>query len=65
MAGKSAEERLKLIDQKIEAKQAELQRLEEQRQKLLHPIKYRDIIARAKEIGMSPEEIADRLGFEF
>ena len=65
MAGKSVEERLVLVNKKIEEKEALLQQLMEQRNKLLHPIHYRDIIGRAKELNITPLEMAEKLGFEF
>lgn len=38
MAAKTREERIELIDQKIAKKKAEIESLEAQKQKLLHPI---------------------------
>lgn len=64
MAAKTIEERVALIDQKIEKKKAEIEALEAQKQKLLHPINMRTVIAAAKEAGMTPAEIAEKLGLE-
>ncbi len=64
MAGKTAEERIAVIDEKIARKQAEIDALEAQKQKLLHPVNMRTVIAKAKEIGLTPEEIAEKLGLE-
>ena len=62
MAAKTVEERIKIIDEKIEKKQAEIAELEAQKQKLLHPVNMRTVMA--KEAGLSPEEIAEKLGIE-
>ncbi len=64
MAGKTAEERIAVIEEKIAKKQAEIDALEAQKQKLLHPVNMRTVIAKAKEIGLTPEEIAEKLGLE-
>lgn len=64
MAAKTKEERIALIDQKIAKKQAEIASLEAQKQKLLHPISMRAVLAKAKEAGLSPEEIAEKLGID-
>jgi len=64
MAGKTAEERIAAIDEKIAKKQAEIDALEAQKQKLLHPVSMRTVLAKAKEAGFTPEEIAERLGLE-
>lgn len=65
MAGrKTNEERVVLIDQKIQKKREEIEALEDQKNRLLHPINMRTIIAKAKEIGLTPEEIAEKLGIE-
>ena len=62
MAGRKRDERIALIDEKIEKKHQEILELEAKKQKLLHPITVRSIIERAKEAGLSPEEIAEKLG---
>lgn len=53
-----------LIDQKIEKKRAEIEELETQKNKLLHPVNMKIVMAKAKEAGLSPEEIAEKLGLE-
>ena len=64
MAAKTKEERIVLIDQKIVKKRNEIAALEAQKQKLLHPISMRAVLAKAKEVGLSPEEVADKLGID-
>jgi len=64
MAGKTTEERIVAIDEKIAKKQAEIDVLEAQKQKLLHPVNMRTVMAKAKEVGLTPEEIAEKLGLE-
>lgn len=64
MAAKSAEERISLIDSKIAKKYEEIKSLEAQKQKLLHPVNMKVVMAKAKEAGLSPEEIAKKLGLE-
>ena len=61
---KSVDERVALLDQKIAKKQAEINALEAQKQKLLHPVNMKTVMAKAKEAGLSPEEIAEKLGLE-
>ena len=64
MAGKNAEERIAVIEEKIARKKAEIEGLEAQKQKLLHPVNMRMVMAKAKEAGLTPEEIAEKLGLE-
>lgn len=64
MAAKTKEERISLIDEKIAKKQAEIEALEAQKQKLLHPISMRAVLTKAKEAGLSPEEVAEKLGID-
>ena len=64
MAGKTAEERITVIDEKIAKKKAEIESLEAQKQKLLHPVNMKTVMAAAKEAGLTPEEIAEKLGLE-
>lgn len=64
MAGKTIEERIALIDQRIEKKQAEIRDLEEAKQKLLHPVNMKTVVAAIKEAGLTPEDIAQKLGLE-
>lgn len=61
---KTAAERIKLIEEKIAKKQAEIDALEAQKEKLLHPVTMRTVMAKAKESGLSPKEIAEKLGIE-
>ena len=49
MAAKTIEERIALIDQKIEKKKAEIENLEATKQKLLHPVNMKTVMAAAKE----------------
>lgn len=64
MAAKTVEERIALIDQKIEKKKAEIENLEATKQKLLHPVNMKTVMAAAKEAGMTAEEIAEKLGLK-
>ncbi len=61
---KPVEEKIALLDQKIAKKQEELDALEAQKQKLLHPVNMKTVMAKAKEAGLSAEEIAKKLGLE-
>ena len=61
---KSVEEKVAVIDQKIAKKQEEINALEAKKQKLLHPVNMKTVMAKAKEIGLTPEEIAEKLGLE-
>ena len=61
---KSVEEKVAVIDQKIAKKQEEINALEAQKQKLLHPVNMKTVMAKAKEIGLTSEEIAEKLGLE-
>lgn len=64
MARKTVEERIAAIDAKIENRRAEIEALEAQKQKLLHPINMKTVMVKAKEAGLTPEAIAERLGLE-
>lgn len=64
MAAKTVEERVAIIEQKIEKKKHEIENLEAAKQKLLHPINMKTVIAAAKEAGMSAEDIAEKLGLD-
>ena len=64
MAGKTAEERIAVIDAKIAKRQAEIDALEAQKQRLLHPVNMKTVMSTAKEVGLTPEEIAEKLGLE-
>lgn len=61
---KTVEEKVAEIDSKIEKKKAEIEALETQKYKLQHPINMKTVIAKAKEAGLSAEEIAQKLGLE-
>lgn len=61
---RSSEERIALIDEKIAKKQAEIDALEAQKQKILHPVTMKAVMMKAKESGLSAEEIAEKLGLE-
>ncbi len=63
-AARPVAERVAAIDQKIAKKKAELEALEQQKNRLLHPVSMRTILTKAKEAGMTPEEIAEKLGIE-
>lgn len=64
MAGKSIEERIALIDVKIAKKKDELAELEAKKQELLHPVTMKNVLDKAKEAGLSPKEVAEKLGLE-
>ena len=61
---RSKEERLAILEQKIEKKKSELASLEAQKEKLLDPVSMRTVMAKAKELGLTAEEIADKLGID-
>ena len=61
---KSVEERIKILDDKITKKKAEIEKLEEQKHQLLHPVSMRDVLSKAKDAGYSPKEVADKLGLK-
>lgn len=63
-ARKSADERVALIDAKIAKKKEELASLEAQKEKLLRPINMRTVMAKAKEAGLTPADIAEKLGLD-
>lgn len=63
-ARKTVDERVALIEQKIEKKKAEIDELEAQKQKLLHPISMRAVLTKAKEAGLTPQQVAEKLGIE-
>lgn len=63
-ARKTVDERVALIEQKIAKKKAEIDELEAQKQKLLHPISMRAVLTKAKEAGLTPMEVAEKLGIE-
>lgn len=53
--------RLELIDQAIAEKKAEIESLETQMQKPLHPISMRVVLIKAEEAGLFPENIAPEM----
>lgn len=61
---KTVDEKIAVIDQKIAKKQEEINALEAQKQKLLHPVNMKTVMAKAKEAGLTAEEIAKKLGLE-
>lgn len=61
---KTPEERVAIIEAKIAKKQQEISDLEAQRQRILHPVTMKTVLTKAKEAGLSPEEIAEKLGLE-
>lgn len=63
-ARKSVDERVALIDAKIAKKKEELASLEAQKEKLLRPINMRTVMAKAKEAGLTPADIAEKLGLD-
>ena len=64
MAARTVEERIAIIDEKISKKKADIKVLESQKQKLLHPVTMKTVMEKAKASGLSPEEIAEKLGLE-
>lgn len=64
MAARTKEERIELIEQKIAKKKEEIANLEAQKQKLLHPVTMRAVLTKAKEAGLSPEDVAEKLGLD-
>lgn len=64
MAAKTTEERVALIDQKIEKKKEEIKSLEARKKELLHPVTMKTVMAKAKANGLSPKQIAEKLGLD-
>ena len=64
MAARTVEERIAIIDEKISKKKADIKVLEAQKQKLHHPVTMKTVMEKAKASGLSPEEIAEKLGLE-
>ena len=64
MAARTVEERIAIIDEKISKKKADIEALEAQKQKLLHPVTMKTVMEKAKASGLSPEEIAEKLGLD-
>ncbi len=61
---RTTEEKIAALDEKIRKKQSEIAALEAQKQKLLHPVNMKTVMAKAKEAGLSPEDIAKKLGLD-
>ncbi len=64
MARRSVEERIAILEEKLEKKRAELEALEAKRERLLHPVSMRTVLSAAKAAGMTPLEVAEQLGLE-
>lgn len=64
MAARTTEERIAQLDARIAKKKEEIASLEGQKNKLLHPVNMRTVIAKAKEAGLTAGEIAEKLGLE-
>ena len=64
MAARSVQERIALIDAKISKKKAEIEALEQKKYQLEHPLTAKAIMAKAKEAGLSLNDIVDKLGLE-
>lgn len=63
-ARRTVEERVASIDERIAKKKAEITDLEAQKQKLLNPVTMKAVMEKAKASGLTPEEIARKLGIE-
>lgn len=61
---RTVEERVAAIDERIAKKKAEIEMLEAQKQKLLHPLTMKVVMDKAKAAGLTLEEIAEKLGIE-
>ncbi|WP_312942476.1 hypothetical protein [Oscillibacter sp.] len=61
---RTMEERITILDEKISKKKTEIAKLESQKYALSHPVSIKDIVMKAKQSGMTPNEIAQRLGIE-
>lgn len=61
---KTIEERIAVLDAKIAKKKAEIEILESQKYGLEHPVSIKDVIAKAKQAGLSAHDIAEKLGLE-
>ncbi len=64
MAARTTEARINAIEGKIAKKRAEIEVLEAQRQRLLHPVNMRTVLSKAKEAGMTAEQMAEKLGID-
>lgn len=61
---RTPEERIAVLNEKISKKKTEIAKLESQRYALEHPVSIKDLIMKAKQSGMSPNEIAQKLGID-
>lgn len=61
---KTFDERIAVLEEKIAKKKTEIAKLESQKYALEHPVSIKDIIAKAKQSGMSAHDIAEKLGLE-
>lgn len=61
---RTVEDRIATIEEKIAKHQEEIAKLEGQKYRLLHPLNMKIVMAKAKEAGLTPEEIAEKLGIE-
>lgn len=50
MAARTVEERIAIIDEKISKKKADIEALEAQKQKLLHPVTMKTVMEKAKSL---------------
>ena len=65
MAGrKTVEERIAKKKTKIAKKREEIAALETQKHKLQNPVTMKSVMDKAKKAGLTPEEIAKKLGIE-
>ena len=64
MAARTVEERIAIIDEKISKRKLILKFWRPKKQKLLHPVTMKTVMEKAKASGLSPEEIAEKLGLE-
>lgn len=61
---RTLEERIAVLDEKISKKKTEIAKLESQKYALEHPVSIKDLVMKAKQSGMSPNEIAQKLGID-
>ena len=62
MPVKTTEQKIAAIDAKIERVRRDLDHLYEVKKKLMHPLTRKTVLEKAISLGMSPEEMAERLG---
>ena len=58
------EDRIVDIEAKIYKKKEEISILEAQKENLLHPVTMKSVLTKAKEAGLSPKEVAAKLGLD-